>query len=162
MTHRQIDARLHYPQGTTSYYARTRAELINGALEVLVEHFDEATTQIPVVTLSTDDEAIAFVTAAIEALVAQPHDQIARFVLAIDMRQDDEVRDALGPSSPAQTHVNDAVRGILEHFGVQDPATHTAGILALADGLVFARLVTGSPVDVEASVRAYWTGLPRA
>ncbi|PWD51013.1 hypothetical protein C8046_10490 [Serinibacter arcticus] len=162
LTHRTIDARLGFPAGTTSYYARTRAELVNRALTALIERFDEATLDFPIDEITTDEQAVTAVTTVTAVLTSQVTDQIARYVLLIDLRDDPELHPLINATSRVQQRVTTLVADLLEQVGIPDPKVHALGLTALIDGLVLAKLAGGSPVSIEDAIRVYWAGLPRS
>lgn len=161
LTHRTIDARLGFPAGTTSYYARTRAELISRALTRLIERFGEATTDFPFDDLTTDEQAVATITGVVQLLSASETDQIARFVLLIDLREDPELHSLINATSRPQQVVLELVTDLLERYDIPDAVEHARGLVALIDGLMLATLAGGGAVSVERAVATYWAGLPR-
>lgn len=159
VTHRTIDARLGFPAGTTSYYARTRAELISRALELLIARFDEAMGAFPLETVESDEQAIDLVTTVAMLLEGQETDQIARFVLLIDLRGDPELHPLINTSSPGQRVVQGMAAALIARRGIPDAEQHAASLLALVDGLMLARLAGGSSVTIRPAVATYWAGM---
>ncbi len=159
VTHRTIDARLSFPPGTTSYYARTRAELISRALDLLISRFDDAMTEVPLEAVESDEEAIDLVTAVASLLEAQEDDQIARFVLLIDLRGDPELHPLINVESPGQRLVQGMATALIARRGIADAEQHAAALLALVDGLMLARLAGGSDIPLRPAVATYWAGM---
>lgn len=162
LTHRTIDAKLGFPAGTTSYYARTRAELISRALNLLMERFAEAVQRLPQGSISTDEEAVRVISRMVLMLAEKPYDQIARFVLLIDLRDDPELHRLINASSGPYTIVSQLTVDLLERFDVPEPRAHAAVLLAMVDGLLLARLAGASDVELERAVAVFWAGLPRS
>ena len=161
LTHRSIDAKLGFPAGTTSYYARTRAELISRAVTRLIQRFSDVTTDFPLDELTTDDQAVAAIVGVATILGGNESDLVARFVLQIDLRDDPELHPLLNATSRSQQVTLELVTDLLERFDIPDAVEHARGLLALIDGLMLARLTGGSDVSLERAVATYWAGLPR-
>lgn len=160
LTHRNVDAALAFPPGTTSYYARSRRELVALAVERLAARLD-ALPLGEASSVSTEPEAVAALTSAVELLLAEHGtDQLARLVLLIDLRGDPELHDLLA-ESPIQAAVVAAVETLLSQIGAADPTTAAAGLLALIDGLMLASFVSDPPAPVRPAIAAYVAGLPR-
>ncbi len=159
LTHRTIDARLGFPAGTTSYYARTRAELISRALTLLVERFTEAMEAFPSDGVDSDEEAIDLVTASTMLMDSFETDQIAHFVLLIDLRNDPELHPLINDTSPGRRAVVGMATRLIERCGIPDAETHAQGLVALLQGMTLARLAGGSDVSVRHAVETYWAGM---
>lgn len=162
LTHRTIDARLGFPAGTTSYYARTRAELISRALTLLVERFTEAMEEFPSDDVDSDEAAIDLVTASTLLMDSYASDQIAHFVLLIDLRHDPELHPLINDSSPGRRAVVGMAVRIIERCGIPDAERHAQGLIALLQGMTLARLAGGSDVSVRHAVETYWAGMRRS
>ena len=159
VTHRTIDARLEFPPGTTSYYARTRAELIARALDLLIARFDEAMAGFPLERVESDEQAIDLITTVAMLLEGQENDQIARFVLLIDLRGDPELHPLINSASPGQQVVQGMATALIARRGIPDAEQHATSLLALVDGLMLARLAGGSEVPIRPAVATYWAGM---
>lgn len=173
LTHRAVDREAGLPDGSSSYYARTRKQLLELVVHRLAGRtradFERAGSQLaldappaPV----TVDETVAVVMAVLERILARPADQLARFALVVELRDDPELHALLTSASPIQAGMLAAARRTLESLGVEDPETHARGLVALADGMVYHLLAgsgteRGSRADPPAVFRAYLNGLPR-
>ncbi|TGO04873.1 TetR/AcrR family transcriptional regulator [Serinibacter arcticus] len=162
LTHRTIDARLGFPAGTTSYYARTRAELISRALTLLIERFTEAMADFPTDGIDTDEAAIDVVTASTLLMDSYETDQIAHVVLLIDLRHDPELHPLLNDTSPGRRAVLGMATSLIERCGIPDAERHAHGLVALLQGMTLARLAGGSDVSVRHAVETYWAGMRRS
>lgn len=161
VTHRAIDTHLGYPQGTTSYYARTRAELLTRATELLAERFDSAIDVTALDGVSSDDEAVAVIVGMMGRLEAAESDQVAHYVLLIELRNDPELSSLLGEASPARRSMHRMTAALIERCGYSDAEEHASGLLALLSGLMLARLTGNRQVPVESAVRTFWRGMRR-
>lgn len=161
VTHRAIDTHLGYPQGTTSYYARTRAELLTRATELLAERFDAKIDVTALDDVRTDDEAIALIVGMMGRLQDAESDQIAHYVLLIELRNDPELSTLLGAASPARRAMHRMTAQLIERCGYTDAEEHATGLLALLSGLMLARLTGDQQVPVESVVATFWRGMRR-
>lgn len=161
VTHRAIDAHLGYPQGTTSYYARTRAELLTRATELLAERFDSTIDVTALDGVTSDDEAIAVIVGMMGRLQAAESDQIAHYVLLIELRNDPDMAELLGAGSAARRAMHRMTASLIERCGYADAEENASGLLSLLSGLMLARLTGNEDVPVESSVTTFWRGMRR-
>ena len=159
VTHRAIDARLELPPGTTSYYARTRAELVTRALDLLVERYNETMVDFPLARIHTDEEAIQVVVATTTLMESREADQIAHFVLLIDLRHVPDLHALINAHSPGQVRIEALAAQLIRQCGIPDAEEHARGLVAVLVGLMLARLAGGSDVSIEKTVRTYWQGM---
>jgi DNA-binding transcriptional regulator YbjK len=173
LTHRAVDREAGLPDGSCSYYARTRRQLLELVVHRLAGRtradFEQAGSRLVADALPapiTLDETVAVIVAVLDRIVARSADQLARFALVVELRDDPELHALLTSASPIQAGMLAAARRTLEALGVDDPETHARGLVALADGMVHHLLVgsgteRGSRADPHAVFRAYLSGLPR-
>ncbi|MFB9854931.1 TetR/AcrR family transcriptional regulator [Micromonospora andamanensis] len=149
LTHRAVDKEAGLPIGSTSYYLRTRADLLRAAVDRLAE-LDEAA-----LTPATDGTLAADLARVIDHLLTTDRERLlARYELALESVRRPELRVFLA----AGTH---RVRGVIEQRlaeqGVAAPREVAEATLALVDGLLFAELTAiegqqrGRP-DLEAAL----------
>ena len=95
LTHLKVDAEAGLPRGSTSYYARTRRDLVRLVALRLSEgsHNDVAELDIP--DAMSRDEAASLVLGVMESMAARRPAQAARFWLMFELREDPELRRAL-------------------------------------------------------------------
>jgi hypothetical protein len=168
LTHRAIDRELELPPGSTSYYARTRRQLI----EAMVHRLANRTTQdtgggqaLPPLPGSAA-EAARGLAQLLDRLAARADDHRARFALMVDLAGDPELHAFLTHASPVRAGFLAAATATLDSIGVADPERHAPALVALADGLLFDR-VAGSGLDpasrpnAEEMFLAYLIGLSR-
>jgi AcrR family transcriptional regulator len=159
LTHRAVDRELDLPAGSTSYYARTRRQLI----ELMVHRLADKTTndlRPPPSRLA----AAPMLAAMLDQLALRPDDHRARYALAVDLVGDPELHAYLTYASPIRAAMLAAAAGVLAGEGIGEQ--HATGLVALVDGLLFDR-VAGSGLnpasrpDAETVIGAYLAGLPR-
>lgn len=135
VTHGAVDKRLDLPKASTSYYYRTRADLLAAAIgrlrERSREEFDRA------VPRAVDPETAA------DAMAAQLH------LLLTDRRRDALARYALAPDAQAEGLAADLATclfsvplasGLFAALGTVDPDRAAADLVSLLEGLLFDRL----------------------
>lgn len=139
VTHYGIDDRLGIARGSTSYYYRTRQALLTAAIthlaglsrQAFLAAFEEANT-------SPDVERAADLTAGQLDMLLGPRrrDVLARYALATDATDDDELRAALASclfSIPG-------AEALMAHLGAPDPSCAAHNFVSLLEGLLFDRL----------------------
>ncbi|MCY1139028.1 TetR/AcrR family transcriptional regulator [Actinoplanes sp. Pm04-4] len=147
LTHRAIDRTLELPAGSTSYYARTRRQLI----ELMVHRLANRTV--------TDMAPASGPASLLDRLAARAADHRVRYALLVDLADDPELHPLLTTESPARAQFLAAAESTLAKAGVADPARHAPGLIALVDGLLFDR-VAGSRVDnADEVIAAYLRGI---
>ncbi|AHW63544.1 Putative transcriptional regulator, TetR-family [Corynebacterium glyciniphilum AJ 3170] len=165
LTHRAIDTEVGLSAGSTSYYARTRRDLIVLIVGRLATRTtaDMSAVQWPdFLTVST---AATLVARAIGATLQREEEHVARIALHIEYRHDDEIRALLAGDPPVQPHLVAAAERCLQLLGVDDAAEAAADFVGLVDGLLMRRIIRGGGVDVsddagaERIVRNYLAGL---
>ncbi len=165
LTHRAIDTEVGLSAGSTSYYARTRRDLIVLIVGRLATRTtaDMSAVQWPeFLTVST---AATLVARAIGATLQREEEHVARIALHIEYRHDDEIRALLAGDPPVQPRLVAAAERCLQFLGVDDAAEAAADLVGLVDGLLMRRIIRGGGVDVsddagaERIVRNYLAGL---
>ncbi|MET0417599.1 MAG: TetR/AcrR family transcriptional regulator [Actinoplanes sp.] len=163
LTHRAVDRELGLPAGSTSYYARTRRQLI----EAMVHRLANRTTAdmpAPAAVPRTAPEAARTLAGLLDRLASRPDDNRARYALTVDLASDPELHGYLTHASPVRAGFLAAAAATLGAIGVTDPDRHAPALVALIDGLLFDR-VAGSGVDPVSRpdayemILAYLTGL---
>jgi hypothetical protein len=175
LTHRAVDHDAGLPQGSTSYYAPTRAALLEliarrlaerslGDLSALSRSWE--TTE----PAGTHDERILQVADTlglfVESLLARPDDARARYSLILDFLNADPLRGALSSQSPLLADAFARAPAMLRRFGIAARAEDVRDLTQLADALTFSRTVhAASPhlqLDVRAVFAAFLHSLPRS
>ncbi len=140
ITHHAIDDRLGIARGSTSYYYRTRQEL----LEAAIEHLATTSRQAFHSALAVPDDCNAPLEGAAELIAGQldlllgdrRRDALARYALAADTAGNEELRRALAVclfSLPAAEE-------LLKSLGALDPNQAARDLISLLEGLLFDRL----------------------
>ncbi|MFC4603724.1 TetR/AcrR family transcriptional regulator [Rhodococcus kronopolitis] len=159
LTHRAVDRHLGLPNGSTSYYFRTKRELLVAAVEQLNatsrRDFERSRLTRPPAELPALAELARDIGAALDAmLVGRVRDIRARYALTLEMVNDKEIQQALATSIFSQPLGAALVRDL----GSADPEVDGANFVALCEGLVWERSVgaqalTGPAPGSAASAR---------
>lgn len=142
LTHRAVDREADLPEGSTSYYFRTRAALLAATVERLAE-LDEV--ELPALT-APDLNALADASARLlhRWMTVDRARQLARYELALEASRRPELREALVRSG---ARVRRAVAQLLAEAGLPEPEKKANQLAALLDGLLFDQ-VAGASADV--------------
>jgi DNA-binding transcriptional regulator YbjK len=131
LTHRAVDRTAGLPEGSCSYYFRTRQALLQATVERLVE-LDRAE-----MTAAGDGDADAIAAAAglIERwLTTGRARQLARYELALESTRRPELRKVLVASG---TGIRALVADGFTAAGISEPQRRAADFVAFIDGLLF-------------------------
>lgn len=141
LTHRAVDEAAGLPQGSTSNVFRSRAALLEGALERHAEldlaaavPEPEAETDLPRLTR---EQAVALIAAAIEPVLARRDLIVARYELLLESTRRAELHE---PIATARRRFAETTSRVLVASGCGSPERHTAQLLAVLDGILVADL----------------------
>lgn len=159
LTHRAIDAELGLPAGSTSYYARTRNDLVTLIVHRLAAHttMDMSRGQIP--DRLTAPHAAALIAGALDATLLRADEHLARIALHIEYRRDPDMLDALSGDPRLRPRLICAAEGLLSQVGVAGPARYAPDLITLMDSLVMQQIVRGAEINTERVIRAYLDGI---
>ena len=148
LTHRAVDTAAGLPAGSTSYYFRSRAALVAGCVQRLLEQDLDESVSLAEAAAAAGGGALVDVLVAIGVRMAtvERRRTLARYELSLAA-----VRD---PTLAAElVRGGDEIRrrgaALLAHAGAADPDVAAAEVAAVLDGLVFTALVRG-PHEPEA------------
>lgn len=167
LTHRAVDQEAGLPQGSTSYYARTRAELIALIADELgtrAERTIEELGPLDSRRLSQGRQETIDIVATQVADLAQVMSedmtaQRARYALLLELSPEDPAWSALhGPARVREAVLNLAEEA-LSQLDIYDTSGRARELLALVDGLLFGHVVTGTPAPLAAVITAYLRGI---
>jgi DNA-binding transcriptional regulator YbjK len=152
LTHRAVDAAAGLPSGSTSYYFRSRAALVAGCVQRLLEwDLAEDVPDVEAALLTAGPDvpgALAAVLTAVGVRMATTERwrTLARYELSLAAVRDPALRDDLIAGG-------DTIRrrgaALLAMVGAVEPDRAAAQVAAVLDGLVYTALVRG-PHDPEA------------
>ncbi|MEU8135929.1 TetR/AcrR family transcriptional regulator [Streptodolium elevatio] len=179
LTHRAVDEAAGLPPGSTSYYARTRAALLEVTLarmtvreagefaEAMASEGADGNPPDLAALLPTSREAVVDLLADIVSeAIRQGRDQkIARYELALEATRRPELRGAYDEAGRA---FREASVGIMAAMGSQDPVRHGRFLVAWCEGIMFDSIagagwsVPPSRTDIAAGLGELLDGMLRA
>jgi DNA-binding transcriptional regulator YbjK len=139
LTHRAVDRAAGLPEGSASYYFRTREALLNATVRRLAD-VDAADIEArPALAGAADPDAIAEATADLlqHWLTTGRERMLARYELALEANRRPELRRVL---TAAGTRSRELARAMLEEAGAGDPARQAPLFAACLDGILFDHL----------------------
>lgn len=150
LTHRAVDSEAGLPSGSTSYYCRTRAQLITltaNRLISLLRGFVEV-SGIQQLASSDADDVLEMLNTMIEGLLADYRGELAaRSALIMELTGEEDTTDLvaslLDPSDLASA---------LGSAGLRHPAAAALDLLTVYEGLLWERTVgrlTGAEIDAK-------------
>lgn len=139
LTHRAVDRQLSLPDGSTSYYFRTRAALMSCTADRLVA-LDMADVDSVGDTIPDVAQLLVYWMAP-----AQRTRLLARFQLFVEATRDPSIRQLL--SEPRQAFVAHAARS-MRKAGAADAKLAALVLVAIVDGLLLNELI-GEHVSAE-------------
>jgi DNA-binding transcriptional regulator YbjK len=138
LTHRATDRTAGVPQGSTSYYFRTRNSLLRAVVARLAEVDAAELPSLPATSTQAFADAFA---ALLERLLTDGRDRLlARYELTLEASRRPELREALTAGSAT---IGALVAERFAALGVPRARERAEVFLALADGLLLSR-VTGA------------------
>lgn len=161
LTHRRVDRRLGWSEGTTSNYARTRRDLIRLVIErVAAEaNFRPLGERAP----ETVGEAVSQLVVAFEETVSRAVDTRARMALTIESLGDPELHELLTVLSPVRAKLIPEAATLLAGLGVRDAHSRAVDFVVIMNGLLYDRLVgygvRGVSADAESILTAWLIGV---
>jgi DNA-binding transcriptional regulator YbjK len=157
LTHRAVDEAAGLPEGSCSYYFRTRLALLQATVERLVE---ADTADLPDVPLDIARDAAGI----IRHWTTVGRDRmLARYELMLEAGRRPELRAVF---ARARDHYHRLAEATLAAAGAADPAGQAQLFIACLDGLVFRHLtgadpITASPAELRVAFEDLLRGFVR-
>jgi AcrR family transcriptional regulator len=161
LTHRAVDAAASLPPGSTSYYARTRRDLVSLVVDRLAEYTQEDLDGFAVPGGIAEAEAVQLASAFLDQLARREDAQAVRFALLFELRGDPALRAMLTADAPVRAHLITVAESVLEAIGVRGPTLHAPDFVGLMDALLMYRTSGAAPVNASRVLGAYLRGLDR-
>ncbi|TJZ76863.1 TetR family transcriptional regulator [Rhodococcus oryzae] len=141
LTHRGIDRHLGLPAGSTSYYFRTKRDLLVATVGHLTDRsrhaFTDSQPEAPAPSAGITEIANG-IAAYVDGLLSnRARDIRARYALTLEMVHDKQIQAALAVSLFSR----ERAVGLTRLLGTGDPEQDAADLIALLEGLVFDRTV---------------------
>lgn len=149
LTHRAVDQAAGLPAGSTSYYHRTRAALLDACLDDLVRQDEQELDALRPLLTAGDSEAL---TAALADVLhrwatTERTRQVGRYELFLESRRRPELATSLRRGGLA---VRAGLARVLADLGAPDPRQRADWLAAGIEGAIFERVVgarADEPVD---------------
>ncbi|MFF0728383.1 TetR/AcrR family transcriptional regulator [Streptomyces sp. NPDC004134] len=163
LTHRAVDEEAGLPQGSTSNRARTRAALLELAVQRLAEREGGVLRVGELPPPGADPGPLADALAGLLHRFLTRHRTllVARYEVALEATRRPELRAIY---DRAGTAFADAAHALLAAWGSADPERHAQELIAWTDGMMFlhtAGRVNGSRTPTRARLRAGYEDLLR-
>ena len=167
LTHRAVDRAAGLPEGSASYYFRTRQALLQATVERLAEltsadMLDRAamldSSASPALPGHDLDDFAGVAAALIENWLTTGRErQLARYELSLEATRRPELRQTLVSTGAA---IRAVIADLFAAAGVREPHQRAADFAAFIDGLLFDQLAgAGSRQLTRADLRATMTTL---
>lgn len=153
-THRAVDRTAGLPEGSSSYYFRTRQALLLAALERMTE-LDTVELTIPAAPRDLDELAGLMAAAVGRWLTAARERTLARYEFTLEAARRPELRAMLVANG---ARFRTMAVELLHGLGAAEPERRGRDLVAYLDGLVFDQLVGAGarrldPAELRASCR---------
>lgn len=146
LTHGRVDDRATLPRGSTSNYFRTRAALLAGVVERIIDREMpevEAAEELP----ATADELVDALCSLLDATTDRRRTlTTARLVVFLEASHDTDLREALARGRAA---MQAATVGLLARMGAATPEAGAAAIMACSEGIILHRIARHDETDVR-------------
>ena len=143
LTHARVDERAGLPRGSTSNYFRTRAALVEGVTDWIVEH--ERRPVRAAFVPSSPDELVDAMCALLEVTTHANRDlTTARLVLFVEASHNAVLREAL---SRGRAALADGVVSVFAEMGARDPLAAGDAVAACFEGLILHRIARHDNTD---------------
>jgi len=136
LTHRSVDRAAGLPEGSCSYYFRTRHALLQAAVDRLAEmHTTEVEDRMRAADPTDPIEVAAALVRLIQHWTGPARSRtLARYELALEATRRPDLRRVLAGTGAL---LRRSVEAMLAELGVSDPPRQAPLIIAYLDGLVF-------------------------
>jgi AcrR family transcriptional regulator len=143
LTHARVDARAGLPKGSTSNHFRTRAALLSGVLDWILER------ELPEVGAAFSPTSAAELVDALCGVLdhltgVNRAVTTARLVLFLEASHDEQLRAAV---SRGRALMEAAAVTMLARLGAVDPVTAAGAIAACSEGLILHRIARHDETD---------------
>lgn len=138
-THRAVDRRAGLPEGSSSYYFRTRQALLEAAVARLAELDDAEVAQVDPLPPRLDVDFLAGIAARMVERATTTHREraLARYELSLESTRRPELRAAL---RAVGERYRELATALLAAAGAGDPPRQGRAFIAYLDGLIYDRV----------------------
>lgn len=148
LTHVRVDDRAGLPKGSTSNHFRTRAALLSGVVDWIVQREMREVTAASVAPTTSTELVDAFCglfeyTTEVNRVLTT-----ARFVLFMEASHNVGLRESVSRGRDAMAS---AVAPVLAKLGASDPQVAAEAVMACFEGLILHRIARGDVTDPRAT-----------
>ncbi|ADG73227.1 transcriptional regulator, TetR family [Cellulomonas flavigena DSM 20109] len=149
LTHRAVDQAAGLPPGSTSYYHRTRAALLDACVDDLVRQDEAEIAAMAPLLQAADEEQLAGVLADVlhRWATTDRTRHLGRYELFLESRRHPDLAESLHRGGLA---VREAVAHVLAGLGAPEPHRRATWLVAAIEGALFERIagyLSSVPVD---------------
>lgn len=149
LTHRAVDAAADLPAGSTSYYLRSRAALLQACVEHLVAQDHADLDVLAPVLRAADANALGAALGDVlhRWLTTDRHRHLARYELSLESVRRPDLAEVLHHAGAA---LRLRIADVLADLGVPEPVEQAHWLVACVDGILFDRIAganAGADVD---------------
>lgn len=159
LTHLQVDTEAGLARGSTSYYARTRRDLLALVVNRLSEGSQADIDDIEIPSSVSRQEAADIVVGVLTHMARRADAQAARGALLFELRDDVELRELLTAEAPVRPPLKRLAERILTAAGVAGASARASDLVGLVDALLMYQAAKAAPVDARDVLRAYLKGI---
>ncbi|PQP22868.1 TetR/AcrR family transcriptional regulator [Rhodococcus opacus] len=142
LTHARVDERAGLPKGTTSNYFRTRAALLTGTVDAIVQR---EMAEVGVLAPTSAEDLVDALCGLIDyTTVANRTVTAARLVLFLEASHDPALREAL---ARGRAVMEASAVSAFHRLGARDPQTAATTVMACAEGLILHRIARHDTTD---------------
>lgn len=135
LTHRAVDEAAGLPQGSTSNYARTRAALLEAAVQRLAVRESQVISLEEMPSGEGIEELAGGLALAMHRYLRNPSLLVARYELALEITRRPELREMFVRTGTAA--FREPLTAMMRRAGSADPERHTLSLVAWCDGMLF-------------------------
>ena len=135
LTHLQVDTEAGLPRGSTSYYARTRRDLLALVVNRLSEGSQADIDDLEIPASVSRQEAAEIVVGVLEHMARRADAQAARGALLFELRDDVELRELLTAEAPVRQPLTRLAERVLLAAGVNQASAHAPDLVGLVDAI---------------------------
>jgi AcrR family transcriptional regulator len=158
LTHRGVDAEAGLSAGSTSYYARSRRELVVLVVDRLSDRSQEDLAEVQIPSTLDVETATALIVNLLERMAKREDAQAARFMLLFELRNDEALRLRLTEQAPVRAGLVSAAEELLVALGAHGRVAPRE-LVAFVDALLMYRASRAARFDARIAIRSYLQGV---
>lgn len=159
LTHLSIDRELGLARGSTSYYARTRRDLISLVIGCLADRTNDDLVAQPIPDELTPETIATMIVCGLDTTMQRADDHRARLLLLLECGSDPELHAALSTRPAIRDSFITMAGALLHRLGIESPESHAHDLVALVDAMLMQRVIRAAPINEERILAAYLKGI---